>query len=149
MVIKVTDIFWDTDDETVDLPSSVEITDSIDLDSDAIADYLSDKYGFLVEGFNYEAIDSFYQLLAFDTDTDNFFSLHSRSKDKVLSDGFTLWQELVSDYESVIEEDSFLEYQKMTFEEFSEEIQDGGLYIQCHFSRISFDFSRIELPLAI
>lgn len=47
--MKVTDIKWVTDGADVSLPTEVEVPDN--LDDDAIADYLSDEYGFLMEGF--------------------------------------------------------------------------------------------------
>lgn len=47
--MKVTDIKWVTDGAEVSLPTEVEVPDN--LDDDAIADYLSDTYGFLMEGF--------------------------------------------------------------------------------------------------
>ena len=47
--MKVTDIKWVTDGANVSLPTEVEVPDN--LDDDAIADYLSDEYGFLMEGF--------------------------------------------------------------------------------------------------
>lgn len=46
----VSDIKWETDGEVVDLPTEVEVDD--DLDEDEIADYLSDEYGWLVNGFS-------------------------------------------------------------------------------------------------
>jgi hypothetical protein len=48
--MKVSDIIWETDGEEIDLPTEVEVEDG--LDDDAIADYLSDTYGFLLEGFS-------------------------------------------------------------------------------------------------
>ena len=45
----VSDIKWVTDGEVVELPTEVEVND--DLSDDEIADYLSDTYGWLVEGF--------------------------------------------------------------------------------------------------
>ena len=48
--MKVTDIKWETDGEVVDLPTEVEVDD--DLDEYEIADYLSDEYGWLVNGFS-------------------------------------------------------------------------------------------------
>ena len=45
----VTDIKWETDGEIVDLPTEVEVDDK--MDDDEIADYLSDTYGWLVNGF--------------------------------------------------------------------------------------------------
>ena len=47
--MKVSNIKWETDGEVVDLPTEVEIDDNID--EDAIADYLSDTYGWLVDSF--------------------------------------------------------------------------------------------------
>ena len=47
--MKVTDIKWVTDGADVSLPTEVEVPDN--LDDDAIEDYLSDEYGFLMEGF--------------------------------------------------------------------------------------------------
>ena len=46
----VTDIKWVTDGyDIVDLPKEVEVPNG--MDDDEIADYLSDTYGFLMEGF--------------------------------------------------------------------------------------------------
>ena len=47
--MRITDIKWETDGEVVDLPNEVEVDD--DMYDDEIADYLSDTYGWLVEGF--------------------------------------------------------------------------------------------------
>lgn len=47
--MQVTDIKWQTDGEAVDLPKEVEVDDN--MPDDEIADYLSDTYGWLVEGF--------------------------------------------------------------------------------------------------
>jgi hypothetical protein len=46
----VTRIIWETDGEEIDLPTEVEVEDG--LDDDAIADYLSDTYGWLVIAFS-------------------------------------------------------------------------------------------------
>ncbi len=46
--MKATDIIWETDGVDVDLPTEVEIPTEIEDDDDAITDYLSDTYGFLV-----------------------------------------------------------------------------------------------------
>ena len=46
----VSDIKWVTDGEVVELPTEVEVDD--DLSDDEIADYLSDTYGWLVNGFS-------------------------------------------------------------------------------------------------
>ena len=48
--MEVTNIKWETDGEVVDLPTEVEVND--DLSDDEIADYLSDTYGWLVNGFS-------------------------------------------------------------------------------------------------
>jgi hypothetical protein len=48
--MEVTNIKWETDGEVVDLPTEVDVND--DLSDDEIADYLSDTYGWLVEGFS-------------------------------------------------------------------------------------------------
>lgn len=53
--MKIKNIIWDTDGynpKRLGLPNEVEIISSID--EYDIADYLSDKYGFLVESFEYE-----------------------------------------------------------------------------------------------
>ena len=49
--MKATNIKWITDGEDVKLPSEVKIPSQLEGDDDAIADYLSDTYGWLVEGF--------------------------------------------------------------------------------------------------
>jgi hypothetical protein len=59
--VFATNIEWDLSDVTffgdatiddLNLPTEVEIPS--DIDSDRITDYLSDEYGFLVEGYNIE-----------------------------------------------------------------------------------------------
>ena len=53
----VTDIQWEDDSEGEDLPSSVEVKIPFDCgesNEDFISEYLSDKFSFLVQGFNYE-----------------------------------------------------------------------------------------------
>ena len=53
--MKVVDIIWETDGEEIDLPTEMEIPDSIDYnDDDAIADYLSDETGWLVVAYTKE-----------------------------------------------------------------------------------------------
>ena len=47
--MTITDIIWDTDNENVALPTEVEVEDQ--LTDEEVADYLSDTYGYLVEGF--------------------------------------------------------------------------------------------------
>lgn len=50
--MKATNIKWVTDGEDVNLPNEVEIPQTIvECGDDAITDYLSDSYGFLVEGY--------------------------------------------------------------------------------------------------
>ena len=48
--MKVTNIEWETDGEVVDLPTEVEVDDN--LSDDEVADFLSDEYGWLVNGFS-------------------------------------------------------------------------------------------------
>ena len=48
--MKVSNIKWETDGEIVELPTEVEVDDN--LSDDEIADYLSDTYGWLVNGFS-------------------------------------------------------------------------------------------------
>lgn len=50
-LMKATNIIWVTDGEIVDLPSKVIIPSEIENDEDAMINYLSDTYGFLVESF--------------------------------------------------------------------------------------------------
>ena len=52
--MKITNIDWDTDDEPIEgLPT--EVTISEDIEPDAIADYLSDQYGFCIKSLCIEA----------------------------------------------------------------------------------------------
>jgi len=46
----VSDIIWVTDGYEISLPTEVEVSDN--MSDDEVADYLSDTYGFLVEGFS-------------------------------------------------------------------------------------------------
>lgn len=48
--MQVTNIKWVTDGEDVDIPTEVEVPDN--MEDDEIADFLSDTYGWLVEGFS-------------------------------------------------------------------------------------------------
>jgi hypothetical protein len=57
--MKATNIKWDTDGYVIEwLPTIVEIPQDIvdemedENDTDAITDYLSDEYGFCVEGYD-------------------------------------------------------------------------------------------------
>lgn len=63
--VKCTEIQWDTDGDKElfkSLPQEVEITldDCVESDylDDELADALSDLYGFCIEGYNYEIIES-------------------------------------------------------------------------------------------
>lgn len=56
--MKITNISWCTDENTIKelgLPTEEEITTNIEIED--IADYLTDKYGFLVESFVVEEYD--------------------------------------------------------------------------------------------
>lgn len=58
MGIKVTDIVWETDGEDVELPTELEIdtaSEGIDDPESQLADWLSDRYGWLVSGFSLES----------------------------------------------------------------------------------------------
>jgi hypothetical protein len=57
MRIKVTNIVYDTDGESVDLPSEmiVNVDGVIDIDQE-IADAISDKTGWCVGSYNYEIL---------------------------------------------------------------------------------------------
>lgn len=46
----VSNIIWETDGYEISLPTEVEVSDN--MSDDEVADYLSDTYGFLVEGFS-------------------------------------------------------------------------------------------------
>ena len=50
--MKATRIIWETGGEEVNLPTEVEIPTDIEDDDDAIADYLSSTYGWLVVSFS-------------------------------------------------------------------------------------------------
>ena len=54
----VSRIEWETDGMDIDLPEEVEIPLGIDVhDDDAIADYLSNTYGFLVNSYSVPMTD--------------------------------------------------------------------------------------------
>jgi hypothetical protein len=57
MKIEVTNIVYDTDGESVDLPSEmiVNVDGIIDIDQE-IADAISDKTGWCVGSYNYEIV---------------------------------------------------------------------------------------------
>lgn len=56
--MKAYNILWDTDGEDIDLPTEIEIPDSM-TDLDKISDYITDITGFCHKGFS---IDSMNQL---------------------------------------------------------------------------------------
>ena len=41
-------VVWETDGEEVELPETVKLPDDLDLTNEAISNYLSDEYGWLV-----------------------------------------------------------------------------------------------------
>jgi len=49
--MKAINIKWETDGHIVDLPEEVDIPEQID-NVNMVADYLSDKYGWLVNSFD-------------------------------------------------------------------------------------------------
>jgi hypothetical protein len=54
--MKAVDIIWETDGEEIDLPTEVELPSDFERDDeDAITDYLSDEYGWLVISYEIEA----------------------------------------------------------------------------------------------
>lgn len=56
--IKISRIEWETDGVEVDLPKEVDLPSDIDVHDDyAIADYLSNTYGYLVESFSVPMTD--------------------------------------------------------------------------------------------
>lgn len=71
--MKVTDIDWETDGEVVDLPSEVDVDDN--MSDDEIADYLSDTYGWLVNGFS----------LPMDDDDRNYFGEYVNKVEGIVS----------------------------------------------------------------
>ena len=53
--MTITHIIWETDGNDVTLPTEVEVEDQ--LTDEEVADYLSDTYGYLVEGFSMPMTD--------------------------------------------------------------------------------------------
>lgn len=57
-IIKISRIEWETDGVEVDLPKEVDLPADIDAnDDEAIANYLSDTYGFLVISYSVPMTD--------------------------------------------------------------------------------------------
>jgi hypothetical protein len=53
-------IKWETDGEVVDLPTEVELPRDFGDDDDAIVNYLSDEYGWLVVSYERESVEPFW-----------------------------------------------------------------------------------------
>lgn len=58
-VTRAYDIVWETDGEDVDLPTEVELPKDFGDDDDAITDFLSDEYGWLVVSYERESVEPF------------------------------------------------------------------------------------------
>jgi hypothetical protein len=58
-VTRAYDIVWETDGEDVDLPTEVELPRDFGDDDDAIVNYLSDEYGWLVVSYERESVEPF------------------------------------------------------------------------------------------
>lgn len=56
-VTRAYDIVWETDGEDVDLPTEVELPKDFGDDDDAITDFLSDEYGWLVVSYERESVE--------------------------------------------------------------------------------------------
>jgi hypothetical protein len=62
-VTRVYDITWETDGEEIDLPTEVELPRDFGDDDDAIADFLSDEYGWLVISYERESVEPYWAKL--------------------------------------------------------------------------------------
>ena len=62
-VTRVYDITWETDGEEIDLPTEVELPRDFGDDDDAITDYLSDEYGWLVISYERESVEPYWAKL--------------------------------------------------------------------------------------
>lgn len=78
-MILVTNIQWDTDKEKVELPTSVAIYDSEELeasiiegDEDALTDFLSDAYGWLIYSYCYEIMEDDYRNMEVEPSRDDW-----------------------------------------------------------------------------
>ena len=78
-MILVTDIQWDTDNEKVELPTSVAIYDSEELeasitegDEDVLTDFLSDTYGWLIYSYCYEIMEDDYRNVEIEPSRDDW-----------------------------------------------------------------------------
>ena len=61
MVTRVYNIVWNTDGASVDLPLEVELPHDFGDDYEAITDFLSNEYGWLVESFDTDKIKPYYE----------------------------------------------------------------------------------------
>lgn len=101
--VLIVDIDWETDGEDPEemgLPSSVTVPS--DLEEDEIADYLSDEYGFLVNGFvvmgaeNFEAEKSVHQLIErYDGYSDTYVYESINEVKEALYEDFYGWEYLM------------------------------------------------------
>lgn len=78
-MILVTNIQWDTDEEKVELPTSVAIYDSeeleasiIESDEDVLTDFLSDTYGWLIYSYCYEIMEDDYRNVEIEPSRDDW-----------------------------------------------------------------------------
>lgn len=78
-MILVTNIQWDTDEEKVELPTSVEIYDSEELeasiiegDEDVLTDFLSDTYSWLIYSYCYEIMEDDYRNVEIEPSRDDW-----------------------------------------------------------------------------
>lgn len=78
-MILVTNIQWDTDEEKVELPTSVAIYDSEELeasiiegDEDVLTDFLSDTYGWLIYSYCYEIMEDDYRNVEIEPSRDDW-----------------------------------------------------------------------------
>ena len=62
-VTRVYDIIWEADGEEIDLPTEVELPRDFGDDDDAIADFLSDEYGWLVISYERESVEPYWAKL--------------------------------------------------------------------------------------
>ena len=78
-MILVTNIQWDTDGEKVELPTSVAIYDSEELeasiiegDEDVLTNFLSDTYGWLIYSYCYEIMEDDYRNVEIEPSRDDW-----------------------------------------------------------------------------
>ena len=78
-MILVTNIQWDTDEEKVELPTSIAIYDSEELetsivegDEDVLTDFLSDTYGWLIYSYCYEIMEDDYHYMEVEPSRDDW-----------------------------------------------------------------------------